>query len=66
MFAASKRQGTMPSTSARKLDKGKKRIKEKEEEDQHEVEKEFELIHIDSDEENEARISNLLLRLREF
>ena len=50
----------MPSTSAKKLKKGKQKIKE--EEDQHEVEKEFELIHIDSDEENESRISSLLLQ----
>ena len=62
VFSASKGQGTMPSTSAKKLDKGKQKIKEEEEKDQHEVEKESKLIHIDSYEENEARISSLLLQ----
>ena len=42
VFVASKRQGTMPSTSAQKIDKGKKKVKEEEED--HEVESEFEII----------------------
>ena len=62
VLAASKRQGTLPSTSAQPLDKGKK-IVEEEEEDR-EKEREFELIHIYSDDENETRISNSLLQDR--
>ena len=42
------------------IDKGKQQVKE--EEDNHEEEREFELIHIDSDEENEAIIANSLLQ----
>ena len=42
VFAASKRQGTMPSTLAQPLDKGKQKVKEEEED--HEVEREFEII----------------------
>ena len=60
MFVASKRQGTLPSTSAQPLDKGKQRVKE--EEEYHEVERDFEIIHVDNDEENEARITNMLLQ----
>ena len=42
VFVASERQGTMPSTLAQPLDKGKKNIYEEEED--HEVEREFEII----------------------
>ena len=62
MFSASKRQGTFPSTSTQPLDKGKQKVKEEEED--HEKEREFELLHIDSDDENETRISNSLLQDR--
>lgn len=47
VFSASKRQGTMPSSSTQRLDKGKQKVKE--EEEYHEVEKEFEIIHVNSD-----------------
>ena len=60
MFAASKGQGAMPLSSTQKIEKGKQKVKEEEED--HEEEREFELIHIDSDEENETRISNSLLQ----
>ena len=62
MFATLKRQGAMPSTSTKQLDKGKEKVMEEEEEYQHETEKEFELIHVDSDDENEARVSRMLLK----
>ena len=42
------------------MEKGEKQVKVEEEDP--EVEREFELIHIDSDEENETRISNSLLQ----
>ena len=61
-FSASKRQGTLPYTSAQPLERGKKKVKEEEED--HEKEREFELIHIDSDDENETRISSSLLQDR--
>ena len=60
MFVASKGKGAMLSSSTQNIDKGKKKVKEEEED--HEEEREFELIHIDSDEKNEARISNSLLQ----
>lgn len=60
VFSASKGQGTMPSTSTQKIDKGKQNVKVEEEDP--EIEREFELIHIDSDEENETIISNSLLQ----
>jgi len=60
VFIASKRQGTIPSTLSQKLEKGKKQVKVEEED--HEIEKEFEIIQVDSDEENEEIISNLLLQ----
>lgn len=60
MFFSSKMQGTMPSTSAQPLDKGKQNVKEEEED--HEVEREFEIIQVDSDEDNEAKISNFLIQ----
>ena len=50
----------MPSTSTNPLDKGKERVKEEEED--HEVDMDFEIIQVDSDEENEARIINMLLQ----
>ena len=62
VFVASKRQGTMSSTSAQPLDKGKQKIKEEEED--HEVEREFEIIQVDNDEENEPRITKFLLQNR--
>ena len=54
----------MPSTSTKKLDKGKEKVID-EEEDQHETKQEFELIHVDSDDENEARISSMLLKSKD-
>ena len=62
VFYTSKRQATMPSTSSQPLDKGKQRVKEEEED--HEVERDFDIIQVDSDEENEARITNMLLQDR--
>ena len=62
MFAASKGQGSMSSSSTRMIEKGKEQVKE--EEYNHEEEREFELIHIDNDEENETRIANSLLQDR--
>ena len=60
MFATSKGQGAMSSSLAKMIEKGKEQVKE--EEDNHEEQREFELIHINSDEENETRISNSLLQ----
>ena len=47
VFASSKGQGAMSSSSAQMIDKGEEQVKE--EEGDHEEEREFELIHIDSD-----------------
>ena len=52
----------MPSTSTKQLDKGKEKVMDEEEEDEHETEQEFELIHVDRNDENEARISSMLLK----
>ena len=43
MFATLKRQGAMPSTSTKKIDKGKEKVVD-EEEDKHETEKKFNLF----------------------
>ena len=59
MFAASKGQGAMHSSSTPMKDKGKQQVKE--ENEKHQEEREFELIHLDSDEENETKIVNSLL-----
>ena len=60
VFAASKGQGAMPSSSTQNIDKVKQKMKE--EEENHEEEREFEIIHIESDDENETRIENSLLQ----
>ena len=70
VFAASKRQGAMHSSSKPVKDNGKQPLKGKikkplkdkgkqqlKEEKNPEEEREFELIHIESDEENETRIA---------
>ena len=47
MFAALKRQGAMPSTSTKQLDKGKEKVEEQvivEKEDEHETQQEFQII----------------------
>ena len=62
VFAALKRQGAMPSTSTKQLDKGKEKVMDEEEEEQHKTEQEFQLIHVDSDDENEQRIISMLLK----
>ena len=62
---ALKRQGAMPSTSTKDLDKGKEKFMDEEEEDKHDTEQEFQLIHVDSDDENEARISNMFLQSKD-
>ena len=51
----------MPSTSTKQLDKGKEKVIDEEEKDQHETEQEFQLIQLDSDDENEERITNMFL-----
>ena len=55
----------MLSTSAKKIEKGKEKVIKEEEEDQHETEWEFEIIHVDSDDENKARISRMLLKSKD-
>ena len=55
----------MPSTSTKQLDKGKEKVEEQviiEKEDDHETEQEFQLIYIENDDENEVRISSMLIK----
>ena len=62
VLVSHKIQGAIPSTSTKKLEKGKENIIDEEEEDKHETEQEFQLIHLDNDDENEARITRMLLK----
>ena len=55
----------MPSTSTKQLDKGKEKVIDEEEEDKHETEQEFQLIHLDSDDENEERITRMLIKRKD-
>ena len=65
VIAALKRQGAMPSTSTKQLEKGKGKIIVEEEKYKHETKKEFQLIHLDSDDENEERITSILLKIKD-
>ena len=64
LFSSLKRKGAMPSTSTKKLDKGIEKVIE-EEEDKHETEHKFQLIHVDSDDKNEKRITSMLLKSKD-
>ena len=64
VFATLKRQGAMPSTSAKQLDKGKEKVIV-EEEDTHETEQEFQLIDLEDEDEDEERITNMLLKTKD-
>lgn len=65
MFSSLKRQGAVPSTSTKQLDKGKEKVIDEGEEDKHETEQELKLIHVEIDNENEARISTMLLKRKD-
>ena len=62
MFSPQIVEGALPSTSTKQLDKGKERVIV-EEEDTHETEQEFQLIDLDDD--NEERITNMLLKSKD-
>ena len=65
MFVPQIVEGALPSTSKNQLDKCKEKFIVEEKEKKHETEQEFLLIHLDSDDENEERITNMLLKSKD-
>ena len=61
VFAASKRQGAMPSTSTKQLDKGKKKVN-KGNKVKHELEQKFDIIDLDSENAYKERATSILLK----
>ena len=58
-------EGTLPSTSTKRLEKGKEKVIVEEEEDKHETEQEFQIIHLDGENEDEEGITSMLLKSKD-
>ena len=66
VFASLELKGVLPYSSTKQVDKGKEKVTEHiivEEEDKHETEQEFQLI--DLDDEDEERITSVVIRCKE-
>ena len=65
VFAASKRQGAMPSTSKNKLEKGKEKVTVGDKKGKHQTKQECQFIDLDSENEDEERITSILLQSKD-
>ena len=65
VFSASKRQGAMPSTSTKKLEKGKEKVIVGDKKGKHQTKQECQLIDLDSENEYEERVTSILLQSKD-
>ena len=65
MFAASERQGAMPSTSTKKLDKVKEKVTARDKKGKHGSKQKFQFIEFDSENEDKERVTSILLQSKD-
>ena len=65
MFSTSKRQGAMPYTWTKKLEKGKEKVTIGDKKGKHQTKQEFQFINLDNENEDEERVTSILLQSKD-